>query len=95
MKASTLTQKYNMIKVIIIITMVITSNHSMHTTYIFSRYSYHVGSEHFTEEETRAQTRETNLPMVSQLINGRARFQALMFAGSVHSTQSPSGSSCP
>ena len=49
----------------------------MYTMYIVSQYFYEVVSDHFTEEETRAPTVEVNLPKVSELVSGGARFQAL------------------
>ena len=51
----------------------------MYTMYIVSQYFYEVVSDHFTEEETRAPTVEVNLPKVSELVSGGARFQALWF----------------
>ena len=52
-------------------------NHPVYTMYIVSQSFYQVASGRFIDEETRAPIGETNLPMVSQLVNGGARFQML------------------
>lgn len=62
------------IKIIITVT---TENHPMYTMSIVSQYFYEVVSDHFTDEETRAPTVQVNLPKVSELVSGGARFQAL------------------
>lgn len=49
----------------------------MYTTDIFSQHSYQAESDHFIYEETMAPIGETNCPVISHLVNGRARFQVL------------------
>lgn len=60
-----------------IIITVITENHPMYTMSMVSHYFYEVVSDHFTDKETRASTVEVNLPKVSELVSGGARFQEL------------------
>lgn len=45
--------------------------------YVYILTVCRVGSDHFRDEDMRVPIGKAKLPMVSQLVNGRARFQVL------------------